>query len=669
MTISKRLFHIIFILFPFLSSLISFAQNENRFQSPSGKIEFSLTIVSGKPQYSVWYDGKQVIADSNLSIVLKNNDTLTSQVELMKTNQKNFEENYNLIVGKSGEVSIHGKEAKFKFREKNNLHREFILEVRLFNDGVALRYLFPRQKNWDAYEMTDEISEFNIVGNPKVHTLFHSSYSNSHEGLYDILSYQQIKPDVLMDMPTLFQFSENLYLAITEASLRDYAGMYLKKDHNNKLVSQLSPLPGQKLLKVRAELPHQTPWRVLLIGNKIGTLLQSNVITSLNEPTKVKDKSWIKPGKTTFHWWNGDVIPDTTITPGINFETNKYYIDFCARNNIEYHSIIGYGGIPWYINDAVGYSTVGPNTDVTKPVPSLDMQKVCDYARKKGVGIHVWVNWKAIYPDLEKAFSQFEEWGVKGMMVDFLNRDDQEMVNIQEEILKKAAEHKLFIQFHGAYKPTGLNRTYPNEFTREGTYNYEMNKFVDPPITPEHDLNVVFTRLIAGATDYHLGGFRAVPREKYKPQFTRPLMIGTRCHMLAMYVVLESYLTSLCDYPEAYENEKGFEILKEIPTVWDETVVPVAEVDRYAVIARRKGEVWFVGGINNSTKRSIELPLSFLSKGSYIIESYQDSEDAEHNPNQLITKTETKTRQDLLNISMASGGGFILKIIRLDEDD
>src|SRR5690606_22103238 len=227
---------------------------------------------------------------------------------------------------------------------------------------------------------------------------------------------------------------------ITEANLRDYAGMYLTK-HNGVIKSQLSPLQGQTAEKVKAQLPHRTPWRVMMISDRIGALLESNILTSLNDPSPVTDWSWLKPGKTSFHWWNGDIIPDTIFPPGVNFETNKYYIDFCARNNIEYHSVIGYGGFAWYKSDAAGYGVVGPHTDVTQTVPSLNMKQICDYAREKGVDIHVWVHWRAIYPQLERSFAQFEKWGVKGMMVDFLERDDQEMVNIQEEILKKAAEH------------------------------------------------------------------------------------------------------------------------------------------------------------------------------------------------------------------------------------
>jgi alpha-glucosidase len=194
------------------------------------------------------------------------------------------------------------------------------------------------------------------------------------------------------------------------------------------------------------------------------------------------------------------------------------------------------------------------------------MKEICDYAASKGVGVRVWVHWWALYPKLDTAFVLFEKWGLKGMMVDFMDRDDQEMVNIQTEILQKAAAHHLHIQFHGAYKPTGINRTYPNEFTREGTLNYEADKWTDGGLSPDHDINMPFTRMLAGSTDYHLGGFRAVPPEKFRtPHYTAPQVLGTRCHMLAMYVVLENYLQMVCDYPAAYEGQDGFEFIKAIP--------------------------------------------------------------------------------------------------------
>jgi alpha-glucosidase len=291
------------------------------------------------------------------------------------------------------------------------------------------------------------------------------------------------------------------------------------------------------------------------------------------------------------------------------------------------------------------------------------MKQICDYATSKGVGVRVWVHWKALWPHIDSAFTRFERWGVKGMMVDFMNRDDQEMVNIQTTILKKAAEHHLHIQFHGAYKPTGLIRTWPNELTREGTLNYENDKWNDP-ITPDDDLNVVFTRLMAGATDYHLGGFRAVTPQEYKPQFTRPLVLGTRCHMLAMYIVLESYLPMVCDYPAAYEGQKGFDFLKSVPSTWDETHVPVAIPGEWVAIARRKGEEWYVGAINNHAQREARIPLNFLPPGNYTATIYSDAPDADTEPNHLVVTTRTVQPTDSLSVPMGAGGGMAVHIAR-----
>lgn len=641
------------------------AQKSIHLMSPDKNLVFNFELTKDAPTYNVTYKSTSIIKTSALSLSFKESGDFGSNLKMAKPEYKTVNDKYTLLVGKNKAVEHEYNEVHIRLEETTDAGRKINFVVRVFNDGLGFRYEFPKQSNWESYVLTDEKTTFNIDQNPKVYTLFWKDYNNDHEGLYHILPYKDIKPDLLMDMPALFEFPNDIYMSITEANLRDYAGMYLKKE-NGVLTSQLSPLQGQTEIKVKATLPHRTPWRVMLIGDRIGALIESNIITSLNDPSVIEDPSWIKPGKTSFHWWNGDILPDTTIAPGINFDTNKYYIDFCARNNIAYHAVIGYGGMPWYKSDASRYAIAGPNTDVTQPVASLDFQKVCDYAKEKGVGINVWVHWKAIYPDLEKAFSQFEKWGVKGMMVDFINRDDQEMVNIMEEILKSAAKHKLYIQFHGSFKPTGLHRTYPNELTREGTHNYEQNKWKSKPISPEHDLNIVFTRMLAGASDYHLGGFRAVPSKEWKPQYTRPLMIGTRCHMMAMYVVLESYLSMVADYPSAYEGEPDFEFIQNVPTVWDKTVVPLAKLQEYVVIARKKDDKWYLGALNSSDAKSIKLDFDFLDQGTeYSATLYTDSKDAESKPNQLIKNTITITRGDDIQVDMASGGGAVMEITPL----
>jgi alpha-glucosidase len=631
--------------------------------SPDGRIRFDFRLNNGVATYSVFYKGVRLIDPSPLGLSFLRRGELGKNLVLHQPIIRKGEDDYSLLVGKTKFVHDQYREIELPLEENSGTHRRINILVRIFNDGLAFRYVLPQQKGWENCRLTSENTGFHCSGDPILLASFLPNFTSSHEGRYTRLPLSRMTSDSLMDLPVLLEYPNKIFMAVTEAQLLDYAGMYLVK-HDGVLESKLSPLPGQPDICVKASLPHRSPWRVLLISDRPGALLESNIITSLNEANAIADSSWIKPGKTDFHWWNGDIVPDTTFPPGINFETNQYYIDFCARNKIEYHTIIGYGGMAWYKNDGVSYGP-GPHSDVTTPVPGLDIKALCDYAREKGVGVRVWVHWKALYSNIDKAFDQFEKWGLKGMMVDFMDRDDQDMVNIQTEILQKAARHHLHIQFHGAYKPTGLSRTWPNEFTREGTLNYENDKWGNP-ISPDDDINVVFTRLLAGATDYHLGGFRAVPPSAYTAQYTRPLVVGTRCHMLAMYVVLESYLPMVCDYPAAYEGQPGFEFIKEIPGTWDQTVVPAAVPGQWVAVARRKGEDWYVGTINNSTTRSVTLSLDFLPPGQYEATIYSDTEEAAVKPNELSRQTRTVSSTNALSVRLAAGGGQAILLRRMD---
>lgn len=651
--------YLLILFFHLQLSFTSFAQKKATLSSPNGKIVFTFTLVKKIPFYNIKFKGESIVDTSSLILELING-TFANEIRLHKPAFSKSIADYELFAGKTKHVHESYNQMILPLEEMVSPYRKINIAVRVFNDGLAFRYEYPQQKNWADFTLLDERTSFKFVGDPIVHTLFLPNYTSSHEGIYRTLSMSAIKKDNLMDMPVLFECHHNTYVAITEAALLDYAGMYLSKE-GDALVSKLSPLPGQTDVKVKALLPHLSPWRVVLISDRIGALIESNIITSLNDPTKIKDLSWLRPGKTTFPWWNGNVVPDTLNAPGNNFVTAQYYIDFCARNGIEYHSVVEYGLHQWYMDDGISFQP-GPHADVTTPVPGLDMKQICDYAKNKGVGIRVWVHWAALYPKLDSAFAIFEKWGISGMMVDFMDRDDQEMVNIQTEILQKAANHHLHIQFHGAYKGTGINRTYPNEFTREGTLNYEADKWNPKGISPDHDINMPFTRMLAGSTDYHLGGFRAVPKDEFKAQYTRPLMLGTRCHMMAMYVVLENYLQMVSDYPAAYEGQEGFSFIRSVPTTWDETKVIDAKINEYISIARRKQNEWYVGTITNYTPRQINIPLNFLGEGRYIAEIFSDAPDTELYPNHLSFQVKSITSKDNLSIPVNPGGGLVIHI-------
>ena len=640
-----------------LSTLL-FAQKNIQVSSPDAKLRFVFTTSNGQPNYSVYYLNKKIIDNSLLNVDIENKGMLRKAVVSKTPVFKNVNENYKLVTGKASLVNNRYRQVSISLKDaiKNDLG--FDLEIRAFNDGLAFRYVFPGKGKEDSFVLSDEKTEFRFVADPIVKALVLPNYTSSHEGLYSTSLLSTLKEDTLMDMPALFHFADSTFVAITEAALVDYAGMYLVKT-KGIINAALSPLPSQGGIKVKAKLPHASPWRVLMISNQLGTLLESNILTSLNEPSAVKDISWLKPGTSNFPWWYGTIVPDS-IKGGNNFETNKYFIDFCAANKIDYHTIVEYGGHEWYSNDGGGYQP-GNNVDVTKPVAGLDMKQICDYGKSKNVGIRVWVHWKALYPRLEEAFTIFEKWGLSGMMVDFMDRDDQEMVNIQNEILEKAAAHHLHIQFHGAYKPTGLNRTWPNEFTREGTLNYEHHKW-DNLVSPDADMNIVFTRLLAGSTDYHLGGFRALPYDKFVVQNEKPYVIGTRCHMLAMYVVLENALSMICDDPAAYINQPGFEVLQNMPTVWDETKVPAAALDQFVTIARRSKDSWYIASITNNDARKIPVNFSFLPPGKYTGYVYSDAATSHIDANQLTKKTVNIDSKTILDIEMAPGGGNLIII-------
>lgn len=629
--------------------------------SPDKQIKFSIGTDASGLFYSVNYRGEQIVAKSPLKISFVQGGAFGAGLKTGAVKTDHLQEDYQLIIGKASKIHSDCNRLLLPVQETGGLHRKLTIEVRIFNDGAAFRYVIPEWEGNKQVQITDETDAFNLTNNPRELVLFRQNYTTSHEGIYDRLPLQNIKPDTLMDMPALFEYPNGTYVAITEAALRDYAGMYLIK-HNGVLQSALSPLPHQTALKVKATLPHNSPWRVMMISNRVGALIESNILTNLNEPCAIKDVSWIKPGKTTFPWWNGNVSPDTSFAPGNNFNFNNYYVKFCAANHITYHSVVEYGLHEWYVNDGEGFQP-GPHADPTTPVPGLDMQQICDSAKKLGVGIRVWIHWAALYPKLDATFTQLEKWGVQGLMCDFMDRDDQEMVNIQEEILRKAAEHHLHIQFHGAYKPTGLSRTYPNEFTREGTLNYENDKWNDV-VTPDADINIPFTRMLAGSTDYHLGGFHAATPATFKVHYTRPFVQGTRCHMLGMYVVLENALGMVCDDPKAYEGQPGFEFVKQVPTVWDETRVPDARVGEFLTIARRSGNDWYVGSISNTKPRKLDVSLSFLPPGNYRAEIYSDASDADVNADHLVKEVREVTNKTVINAVLAPGGGQVIRLIR-----
>ncbi len=344
----------------------------------------------------------------------------------------------------------------------------------------------------------------------------------------------------------------------------------------------------------------------------------------------------------------------------MNFETHKYYVDFCARHGIAYHAVVA-DDKPWHVQSSRSFSP-GPDTDILKPRPELQLPRLLDYAKQRGVGIRLWVHWKPLDERLEEAFATYEDWGIRGLMVDFLDRDDQQMVEYCQRVLEAAERHRLHIQFHGSYKPSGEQRTFPHLLNREGVLNLEYLKW-SARCTPDHNVAVAYTRALAGPLDYHLGGFHSAPRASFRGQEDkRPYVLGTRCHQLAMYVVYENPMPMVCDTPSSYEGQPGFDFIEHVPTTWDATRFVIGDAGEYIVLARRKGDKWYLAAMTDWTSRKLEIPLSFLGQGTHAATIYHDGSLDEDKPNEVRIERRDLAAGDKLPCALAPGGGLVAVI-------
>jgi len=392
-----------------------------------------------------------------------------------------------------------------------------------------------------------------------------------------------------------------------------------------------------------------------MVGEQVGRLVESDLLLNLNGPCILEDVSWIKPGKTTFPWWNGFHEEKVPFKMGLNTATAKYYIDFCAEAGIPYHSLDGLDNVAWYGGPIVPYQGAG----ITKGIDGLDLPEVIRHAKSKGVKLRFWMHWQAAKAHMARAFPLYQEWGVEGVMIDFMDRDDQEMVNLQREVLRTAAANRLTVTFHGVEKPTGLERTYPNLLTSEGVLNLEYDKWDDLGVMPEHEVTVPFTRMLAGPLDFHQGSFRTVAVAEFKPRNEAPLVIGTPCRTLASYVVFQNHLPMAADYPSAYRGHPALPVLAEIPTTWDDTKVLAGAVGNYIVIARRQAENWWVGAMTNRQGRELRISLGFLGTGRFQAKVYRDDLAATH---RLSSASKNVGAEDEIQGKLAPAGGMLIHL-------
>ena len=657
---------VLIALLPAANLLHAAAAEVHRLDSPDGGIQVSIQLPAPasleRPHWSASFHGKPILTGCSLGLQIADAGDLMAGSRVVGERRRFVDERVPVLFGKSDHATDRFREIHFTLETPGRRRTDVVF--RCYDDAIAVRYELLADGKATSVTITNETTAFRLEGDPEAFVQYLESYTTSHEHNVVPTRYSKLQRDVLLDMPLTFSWADNTCAAITEASLRHYAGMALLRpagaEDRDDLVCQLTPrTDGTKVVR---PLPMQTPWRVVLIGDRPGALLESGTIYCLNDPPALKDISWIKPGKITFSWWNGDVYDGQPGQPILSLGMASKYIDFCARHGISAHALTSTESTvtPWYHQSKPGVEP-GPDTDVTRPRAGFDLAAIRRYADSRHVRLWTWVHQGALRGRVEEAFAAFERLGWSGMMGDFFDHDDQDSIEFAESILQAAARHHLLIHLHGVWKPTGWQRTYPNLMNHEGALNLEYLKWSDR-CTPEHNLMMAFTRLMAGPMDYHLGGFRAVPRAQFKPRNVAPNVLGTRCHMLALYVCFDNPMPMVADYPTAYEGQPGFDFLERVPTWWDETRVLAGQVGEVLVTARRKGKTWYLGGLSARGPRELVFPLSFLGAGRYTGRIWQDASDAETDPNHLSSEKLNLTPVDTLKVRLALDGGFVAQL-------
>jgi alpha-glucosidase len=624
-------------------------------KSPDGSLELTISDTSGGLTYRVAYRGKTAVDWSHLGLAIQGQEPLGPQMRILGAEASEGDETWTAVAGKASQIRNRYRAVTVHAAEPAGLHRRLDMEARAYDDGVAFRYMIPQQEALREVRIAKELTEFRMAKDATTCPLILGGYRTSYEDDYHELPLSGVHEDYLVALPLLMEVPGVAWVALTEADIENYAGMYVQRGRDPRtLEARLAPRVDEPGLAVGAQTPMRSPWRVLLIAAEVGRLVESNMVMNLNPPCALQDTSWIKPGKTAWDWWSGSVARNVTFQAGMNTATMKYYIDFAARN-----------GIPYMLIDAgwskQGGGPFGAGGDLTQTSPDINLPELMEYAKARNVGIWLWAHWTDVDRQIDQAFPLFEKWGVVGVKIDFMDRDDQWMVEWYRRTVKKAAEHKLMVDFHGAFKPDGLRRTYPNLLTREGVMGMEYSKW-SARITPKHNVTLAFTRMLAGPMDYTPGGFENVTKAAFQPRFQFPMVMGTRAHQLGLYVVFESGLQMLADDSGAYEGQKELEFLRAAPVAWDETRVLEGVPAKYIAIARRKGAEWYVGAITDWDAREIELPLSFLGSGAYSADWWADAPDAAAEPKHTVRKQREVDARTVLKLELAPGGGAALRL-------
>lgn len=643
-------------------------------QSPDKRLQVSLINDTRGLTYSVSLDGNKVIADSALGLII--NDLPIGNVPLLALGETKAKgkDSFELL-GRSRQVIESYNSITLKFAAQDERKLQLNLVMRAYDTGVAIRYVLPAQSGLNQFTIQNELTRFSFANNYQCFGLNLGKFANSHEGEFDAVKAANIREHHLYDNPLVCKTGMGqTTFALAESDVRDYPGSWFVGRGDGglgvdiKLTPRFDSRPdGLEKAAVRATMDaqgFQSPWRVVMVGDNPGDLAESSLIAALGEPTAIKDTRWIKPGKVAWDWWNDNqvVIENANVKPGMNTETYKAYIDFAAALGLEYILIDAgwHEGAAW---------TSTPGANVLKPIAAMDMPEILRYAKSKNVGVWIWLQWKQLDWQMEEALRTYEQWGIKGIKVDFMDRSDQEMVDYYHKLLTVTAKYHIMVDLHGAYPPNGLVRTYPHYLTQEGVMGAEYNKWSER-VTATHNVTLPYTRMILGPIDYTPGGFRHATPEAF-PQLRRntlPYVKTTRGHALAMYVVYDSPLQMLADSPITYsktngkwpqptnEWQDGLEFIKNVPVTWDETHIVQGNIGEYIVSARRKGKDWYLGAMTNESARNISVPLDFLGNGNYHATIWQDGKSI----SELDKREGSHTAQQSLTLQLAASGGAVV---------
>lgn len=646
----KKLFLIPAIL---SATLLAHAQ-KYELRSPGGQLVTEINIDHGI-NVSLKTGGKTVVKFGNLTLETDKKVPEDKIYQVQKAVPGSKSEIIKPQVREKAETFLNEyNELEIRFKS------DYSITFRLFNEGLAYRFSTSAK---DSLTVFRENVDINFEAGDSARFQSSVTFNSSWETPYEHEGIAGIKKGELCNLPFLVKKNDGPFLMITEADLYDYPGLWLLGTGETKIGVANPPFPrvlnwtgsifnqGQVAVAsdyiARVRGTRTYPWRIFAVADDEKELVANNMVWLLASASVINDVSWIKPGVVMFDWWAKNNIYGVDFKVGINTETAKYFIDFCAEHGFRY----------FLFDD--GWC---PEEDLLSPRPGLDMAEVTSYAQKKGVDVMIWVLWHSLQKQWDEAFNLFSKWGIKGIKIDFMNRDDQPMVEFYEAAARKAAEEKMIIDFHGAYKPCGLSRKYPNVLTREALIEFEYNGWTQYD-TPVHHNLLPYIRMFAGAMDYIPATMRNSTKDNFRPIGDYPMGQGTRAHAMALFVVLSSPLTMLPDSPSDYYREKECtEFLMKLPVVWDETRLLKGKIAEYTVMARRSGNGWYIGAITNWDKRSLDLETDFLVQGKYRLEAIEDGINAGARAEDY-RKTETTFQAgDVLKLNMASGGGWIARI-------